>query len=142
MDGQKHRISVEGEKHSEKAGSGSYVGHLDGHPAGYMKNNKTGIDMKWKSKGYALDPEHKAQMQAEATEKLQARAAEQERLHEQTAQRVGKQMTNLVPVTEPTTYIRPRTSSRGRVFSPTSKAGKPTSRPCSEAVITTSRSGR
>ena len=38
MDGHKHRISVEGEKHSEKAGSGFYVGHLDGHPAGYIKN--------------------------------------------------------------------------------------------------------
>jgi hypothetical protein len=92
MDGQKHRISVEGEKHSEKSGSGFYVGHLDGHPAGYMKNNKTGIDLKWKSKGYAFDPEQKARMLAEAAEKLQARTAEQERLHEQTAQRVARQM--------------------------------------------------
>jgi len=105
MDSKTHRISVEGEKHSEKAGSGFYVGHMDGHPAGYMKNNKTGIDMKWKSKGYALDPEQKAKMQVDAAEKLQARAVEQERLHEQTAQRVGKQMTSLVPVTEPTAYM-------------------------------------
>jgi antirestriction protein ArdC/phage/plasmid primase-like uncharacterized protein/tRNA G10 N-methylase Trm11 len=106
MDGKKHRISVEGERFSEKAGAGFYVGHLDGHPAGYIKNNQTGIEMKWKSKGYVLDPEQKAQMQAEAAEKLQARAAEQERLHEQTAQRVQKQMARLVPVTEPTTYMK------------------------------------
>jgi putative DNA primase/helicase len=106
MDGQKHRISVEGEKHSEKAGSGFYVGHLDGHPAGYMKNNKTGIDLKWKSKGYTFEPEQKARMLAEAAEKLQARTAEQERLHEQTAQRVARQMTKLLPVIEPTAYMK------------------------------------
>ena len=106
MDGHKHRISVEGEKHSEKAGSGFYVGHLDGHPAGYIKNNKTGVDLKWKSKGYAFDPEQKARMLAEAAEKLQARTAEQERLHEQTAQRVARQMTKLLPVTEPTAYMQ------------------------------------
>ncbi|MEX3547661.1 MAG: zincin-like metallopeptidase domain-containing protein [Burkholderia sp.] len=106
MDGQKHRISVEGEKHSEKAGSGFYVGHLDGHPAGYIKNNKTGIDMKWKSKGYALDPEQKAALQAEAAAKLQARDAEQARLQEATAQRVGRQMADLVPVAQPTPYMQ------------------------------------
>jgi N12 class adenine-specific DNA methylase/antirestriction protein ArdC/phage/plasmid primase-like uncharacterized protein len=71
MDGAKHRITVDGDKSSEK--SGFYVGHLDGHPAGYIKNNRTGVDMKWKSKGYALDPEEKAQMQAEAANKLRER---------------------------------------------------------------------
>ena len=55
MDGQKHRITVQGEKHSENSGSGFYVSHLDGHPAGYIKNNKTGSEMRWKSKGYVFD---------------------------------------------------------------------------------------
>jgi phage/plasmid primase-like uncharacterized protein len=41
-------------------------------PVGYIKNNKTGIDLKWKSKGYAFDPEQKARMLAEAAEKLQS----------------------------------------------------------------------
>lgn len=104
MDGAKHRIAVEGDKNGEQAGF--YVGHLDGHPAGYIKNNKTGIDMKWKSKGYALDPEQKAQMQAEAAAKLQARDAEQAKLQEQTAQRVGRQMADLVPVEQPTPYMQ------------------------------------
>jgi len=71
-----------------------------------VKNNKTGVDMKWKSKGYALDPEQKARLQAEAADKLQARAAEQERLQEQTAQRVAKQMAHLLPVIAPTTYMQ------------------------------------
>jgi len=104
MDGAKHRIAVEGDKKSEQAGF--YVGHLDGHPAGYIKNNKTGIEMKWKSKGYALDPEQKAQLNAEAAAKLQARDAEQARLHEQTAQRVTRQMADLVPVELPTPYMQ------------------------------------
>ena len=106
MDGKKHRISVEGEKYSENAGSGFYVGHLDGHPAGYIKNNKTGIEMKWKSKGYVLDPEQKARMQAEAATKLQARETEQSNLQEQAAQRVGRQMADLIPVTQPTPYMQ------------------------------------
>ena len=104
MDGAKHRIAVEGDKKGEQAGF--YVGHLDGHPAGYIKNNKTGIDMKWKSKGYALDPEQKAQMQAEAAAKLQAREVEQARTQEQTAQRVSRQAADLVPVTTQTAYMQ------------------------------------
>lgn len=106
MDGQAHRISVQGDKIGEQAGF--YVGHLDGHPAGYMKNNRTGLEMKWKSKGYVLDPEQKAEMQAEAARKLQARAAEQERLQELVAQRVARQLQSntITPVTSPTSYMK------------------------------------
>ena len=63
MDGNKHRIATEGDAKGETAGF--YVGHLDGHPAGYIKNNRTGLEMRWKSKGYALAPEEKAKIQAE-----------------------------------------------------------------------------
>ena len=98
MDGQKHRIGVVDDKQGEQAGF--YVGHLDGHPAGYIKNNRTGVDMKWKSKGYALDPEQKAALAAEAAEKLQARAAEQDRLHEKVAQRVAARIP-ICPGSEP-----------------------------------------
>ena len=104
MDGKKHRIGVEGDKKGEQAGF--YVGHLDGHPAGYIKNNRTGVDMKWKSKGYSLDPQEKAKLQAEAAEKLAARQAEQERQQEATAQRVSRQTESLVPVSEPTPYMQ------------------------------------
>ncbi|PLY11757.1 MAG: DNA primase [Sedimenticola sp.] len=108
MDGQKHRIRLEDDKSGVKHdfGGGFYVGHLDGHPAGYIKNNRTGLDMKWKSKGYSLDPQEKAKLQAEAAEKLAARAAEQERLHEATAQRISKQTAGLVVPDEPTPYMR------------------------------------
>lgn len=103
MDGKKHRIGVEGDKRGEKAGF--YVGHLDGHPAGYIKNNRTGIDMKWKSKGYALDPAEKAKLQAEAAAKLAERAAEQERVQEATAQRVTRQTGALQAIEHPTPYL-------------------------------------
>jgi len=110
MDGQKHRIGVEGDKrsgkHSDKAGSGFYVGFLDGHPAGYMKNNKTGAELKWKSKGYTLDPADKARLAAEAAAKLQARQIAQAQAHEATAQRVGRQMAALVAPQQPTAYMR------------------------------------
>ncbi|MFT2112504.1 zincin-like metallopeptidase domain-containing protein [Marinomonas sp. 2405UD68-3] len=104
MDGKKHRVFVEGDKKGERAGF--YVGHLDGHPAGYISNNRTGVDMKWKSKGYSLDPAEKAKLQAEAAEKLAARAAELEQAQEATAERVSKQTANLVPATEQTPYMQ------------------------------------
>ena len=103
MDGAKHRIAVAGDKKGEQAGF--YVGHTDGHPAGYIMNNKTGVDMKWKSKGYVLSPEQKAQMQAEAATNLQVREAKQVQLHEQAAQRVSRQMDGLVSVVNPTPYM-------------------------------------
>jgi putative DNA primase/helicase len=105
MDGQKHRISVEGETFKEKAGSGFYVGHMDGHPAGYMKNNKTGAEITWKAKGYTLDPEQKALLAAEAAEKLQQRETELAKQHDQAAKRVSKEVTKLAPVVTATAYM-------------------------------------
>lgn len=96
MDGKRHRIAAEGDKPGEKAGF--YVGHLDGHPAGYIKNNRTGKDLRWKSKGYVLDPSEKAKLQAEAATKLAAREAEQTATHEKTAERLARQMGGFVPV--------------------------------------------
>ena len=104
MDGQKHRIAVDSDKNGEKAGS--YICHLDGYPAGYIKNFRTGIDMKWKAKGYSLDPETKATLQAVAASKQAKRAARLEELHETTAQRISREMGDLVPVAEATAYMR------------------------------------
>jgi antirestriction protein ArdC/phage/plasmid primase-like uncharacterized protein len=105
MDGKSHRISVEGEKYSANSGSGFYVAHLDGHPAGYAKNNKTGQEENWKAKGYVLDNEEKARLAAEAATKLQQREKELARRHEQAARRVSTQMAKLVPASQPTPYM-------------------------------------
>lgn len=75
MDGGTHRIKVEGDKSGEK--SGFYVAHLDGHPAGYFKNNRTGIETRWKAKGYSLTDEQKAELITQAAIKQQNRKAEQ-----------------------------------------------------------------
>lgn len=79
MDDQKHRIGVEGDRKGDQAGF--YVCHLDGHPTGYIKNNRTGIDMKWRAKGYSLDPEEKAKLQAVAAAKQAERTARLEEKH-------------------------------------------------------------
>ncbi len=103
MDGKKHRVPVEGGR--KGATDGFYVAFLDGHPAGSIINNKTGVDIKWKSKGYTLTDEQKAALQAEAASKLQAREAELLKTHEAVATRVGRQMENLMPVVELTPYM-------------------------------------
>ncbi len=132
MDGKSHRISVEGEKFSANAGSGFYVGHLDGHPAGYAKNNKTGQEENWKAKGYVLDDADKARLAAEAAAKLQQREAELTRRHEHAAQRVATQVTKLVPAAQPTPYML----TKGLEPQPgtfTDKAGKKTYLPANDA---------
>lgn len=46
MDGKLHRCQVNGDRGRET--SGAYVGYLDGYPAGYIENFKTGIKTNWK----------------------------------------------------------------------------------------------
>ncbi len=103
MDGKSHRINCEGDRKGEKAGF--YVAHLDGRPAGYIKNNRTGAETKWKAKGYTLNPQQKAALQAEAADKLALRATEKIKLQEAAALRVNHQLKDLVPVSEPTPYL-------------------------------------
>ncbi len=124
MDAKKYRIEVEGDKKGGKAGF--YVAYLDGHPYGYIKNNRTGIELKWKSKGYWLDPEQKAAMQAEATAKLAARAEQQQQEQEAVAQHVVKQMDDLVTVIEPTPYLKAKGITPQAGISLTVMARRPT----------------
>lgn len=104
MDGKKHRICVEGDKKGEQ--SGFYVGHLDGHPAGYVKNNRTGIETKWKSKGYSLTDDERATLHALAASKIQERTEAQKQDQEEAAQRVSKQLSDLILITVQTPYLQ------------------------------------
>ena len=97
MDGNKHRIKVESDKSGEK--SGFYVAHLDGHPAGYFKNNRTGIETRWKAKGYSLTDEQKAELIAQAAIKQQNRKAEQQALHIKVADAL-KELLAVAPVAD------------------------------------------
>lgn len=47
MDGTLRRVPVEGDQGYKR--SEAYVGFLNGHPAGYLNNFKTGLEMNWKS---------------------------------------------------------------------------------------------
>jgi putative DNA primase/helicase len=98
MDGQMHRAPVEGDRGSAR--SGSYVGYLDGRPAGHIQNFRTGLKMDWKSSGQvtALDAHERAQMAAEAAQKRLERVAERERQYERTSQEVEVIWTAATPV--------------------------------------------
>jgi antirestriction protein ArdC/phage/plasmid primase-like uncharacterized protein len=104
MDGSKQRIALADDKAGEK--SVFYVAHLDGRPAGYIKNNKTGDELKWKSKGYTLSDAAKAELQAGAAKKTADREADLVKQHEQAADLVTKQLAKLTPITGATPYLQ------------------------------------
>jgi putative DNA primase/helicase len=108
MNGRLYRVSVEGDKGSER--SGAYIGHLDGRPAGYIQNFRTGQRINWKAAGRAsaLDAQDRAQMAAEAAQRRQERAAERERQYERTAQEVDAIWTTATP-----TQAHPYLSEKG-----------------------------
>jgi len=105
-DGKRHRVPV---TTSNKKGNldGFYVFHDDGKPAGFIMNNHSGKSEKWVAKGYHLSDEQRAQLAAETAAKLQKREADQLQAMERTADRVQRQMGDLVPLAagEETAYL-------------------------------------
>lgn len=90
MDGVAHRIRTEGDRAG--ASSGFYVAYMDGRPAGYVKNNRTGEEVRWKTQGAFISQQDKAAFQAECARKQQERAKELLLEHEKTAERVAGQL--------------------------------------------------
>lgn len=81
MDGQLHRVPLlEGKPGSR---DGAYVGHLDGHPAGFYQNHRTGDKGNWKASGHKLSAEEKARLRIEAEQSRQARREALDKQHEQ-----------------------------------------------------------
>ena len=103
MDGGRHRLPVQGDRRGEK--SGFYLAYLDGRPAGYAKNHRTGAATLWKATGHRLDPTEQAKLRAEAATKLQQRATEQDRAYRDTAARLEQELARLAPATLPTAYM-------------------------------------
>jgi len=106
MDSKPHRVPVEGGK--KGATDGFYIGHLNGKPAGYISNNRTGAQITWKSQATVLTDEQKAKVIAESAQERARRAAERSEMHEQAAERVSKQLQGLQPVSksQPTPYLQ------------------------------------
>jgi len=99
MDGALHRVPVEGDKTRER--SGTYVGHLDGRPAGFIENFKTGERTTWKAEGVAvpLTAAERAQQMANAQERQVERTAEREAGYEQGAAKAAALWANALEVT-------------------------------------------
>jgi len=79
MDGQKHRVAVEGDRKGRL--SGTYIGHLDGHPAGYIHNFKTGDEIRWKASRAAQETTPEEREQARARMAADRAAKDSERSH-------------------------------------------------------------
>ena len=132
MDGQLHRVPVDGDKGRDR--SGAYTGHLDGRPAGFIQNHKTGLKQNWKATGRvaALAAQDRAQMTAEAAQKRHDRALEREQQAERTAQQVEAIWTAATP-TEAHPYLADkgvqshglRQDEVGRLLVPVSRCGRP-----------------
>ncbi|MGI2002094.1 zincin-like metallopeptidase domain-containing protein [Shewanella frigidimarina] len=75
MDGEKHRCRLSSDKASvtDNNGSGMYVAFMDGIPAAYISNNRTGESRNWSSKGYTMNESEKAELHATAAKKRQER---------------------------------------------------------------------
>ena len=104
MDSKPHRIEMDGDKQGEKAGF--YVAHLDGMPAGYIKNNRTGEELKWKSKGYVLTDEQKLALKSQALQNQRNRELEIEELQRSTAVMLKQKLSLMNEITEPTPYLK------------------------------------
>lgn len=98
MDGQFHRVPVEGDKKGAK--SGVYKGHLDGHPAGYIENFKAGIKTNWKSKTMSreLTEEDRARLTAESAQHRADRNAAREEGYTKAAERARQRWEQGKPI--------------------------------------------
>ncbi len=79
MDGQKHRVPVDGDRKGRL--SGTYIGHLDGYPAGYIHNFKTGDQVRWRASRPSKEttPEERERAKAQVAADQVAREAERSR---------------------------------------------------------------
>ncbi|WP_334645621.1 DUF5710 domain-containing protein [Escherichia marmotae] len=86
MDGKKHRIRLQGDTGGKK--SGSYVGHLDGHPNGWFNDFRDGgseINATWSYSGEKPDPVASLHIKAISAQEAWNRAEQTRLLHDQKA---------------------------------------------------------
>ena len=86
MDGKKHRIRLQGDRGGKK--SGSYVGHLNGHPNGWFNDFRDGgseINATWSYSGEKPDPVAALHINAVNAQEAWDRAVQARLLHDQKA---------------------------------------------------------
>ena len=84
MDGKLRRARVEGDK--GQARGGAYLGHLDGVPAGFIQNFKTGEKRSWRfeSRTRPLGPAERQSLLHEVAEKQHQREVARRAIHAET----------------------------------------------------------
>jgi len=99
MDGTMRRVAVEGDRKGRK--SGAYVGHLDGWPAGYIRNHKTGVEVRWKADRPVrpITPAERAALAAEAAARSAERARERQGIQARAARVAQRLWTAAAPAT-------------------------------------------
>ncbi|MDH0187698.1 zincin-like metallopeptidase domain-containing protein [Stenotrophomonas sp. GD03993] len=104
MDGRIHRVPIEGDRGSEK--SGAYKGYLDGTPAGYYENHRTGVKETWRTEKVvqAVSPEERARLNAEAAARRAEREVAQERQYDQAAEIAHAMFATAAPATADDPY--------------------------------------
>jgi antirestriction protein ArdC/phage/plasmid primase-like uncharacterized protein len=103
MDGKLHRVPViDGPKGNR---DGAYVGHMDGHPAGFIQNFRRGEKNNWKATGHKLSEEERQQRLAEAAQKRQQREAARQAGYEKKAAEVEKEWHGLKPAPDNHSYL-------------------------------------
>lgn len=103
MDGNRHRIATTEDKIGEQAGF--YVAFLDGRPAGYAKNNRSGEEVRWTSSGNVLTAADRQTLKNDYRKRQEEKAHELSSLHEASARRIQNQLDGLHPVSEVTPYM-------------------------------------
>ncbi|MCK5296118.1 MAG: pentapeptide repeat-containing protein, partial [Alphaproteobacteria bacterium] len=93
MDGEWHRVEVEGDKKGKK--NGSYLGFLDGQPNGQINNFKTGEKDKWVHLGQSLTPEQKAELRKDFEKIKETRKVERQAKYKLVAKKAFGVFTNL-----------------------------------------------
>ena len=102
MDGKPHRIQTADDKLGQK--SGFYIGYLDGRPAGYMKDNRTGEEMRWKCSGPLPSRENREKFQAACQARKQEHAAALREQYRKAAERVQYQLGSMRVADSPLPY--------------------------------------
>lgn len=106
MDGQTHRIKVVGDKDGEAAAA--YVLYNDGFPAGYIKNYRTGEEIKWKISneiGVYLNKTVLNKLKDESFKKLKEKKLFKEKDRNNDLQKIKDNLLRLKPVTKITPYL-------------------------------------
>lgn len=104
MDSKRHRAPTQGDKKGET--SGVYRAYLDGRPAGYAQNYRTGEIDYWKAddEDEPVNEEGRAQRRAEMAARRAEREAEQAATFKASAEFVQRQLRRMMPVIAPTPY--------------------------------------